>query len=158
MKKLLICLSLILVTFCSCGEQKVDAGLDKSVFFTQFSAEYNGINIEGNFSQSDDGAYKITLTKPETLNDFSVAIKDDKLTLLYKGIEKELDISKVPESSIITSFVKAVDEFTSKSAPMEKTDNGYLLETENYKLETDENLKPKQLIINTEPKATINFK
>ena len=119
MKKLIPLFTLLLF-ITSCGKADVTPQLT-NIGFSADICYYNE-NYKGDCTVSEDGAFKITLTEPESLAGYTVTVEKDKITAEYLGLSFTPTKNNMPQSSVMTEFY---EKYTAAAQipPEKKGDN-----------------------------------
>lgn len=123
---LLILVFVIALILPSCSE-KTTVAPEKSAFMVGFQAEYNELSISGKLSESENGGYKLTIDKPETLSGMTAVFENNGVKLSFCGIDFNFGCGEIGEQAFVSTVCGVIDSVLSGSSSAEKTDSGFLL-------------------------------
>lgn len=114
----------ILFTFTGCAKE--EEVKPKTVFDSNFTLNYNGLQIKGDMSVNEGGEINIETSSPISLKGMKVKIKDDICFVSYKGIQTEFKTADLPESAYFALISSSIKQITnSETLRFEENENGY---------------------------------
>ena len=99
MRKILVCVIVLLLLLCGCDSQKETEPLVSGIKFLAKITYYNE-QYECDTVISDEGKMQLTVNSPDTLKGLKIYMSDGKVTAEYLGITYEPKLDNMPFASI----------------------------------------------------------
>ena len=120
MKRFCLVLAMLwlpVLLLCACNAKEVEEHKARetaekkmaSDFVTNASVHYGELDAEIRLSR-EDGVCEINMINPESLRDFTFLLKEDVLTLRYKGLSFDIDPSTLPIESMAGMILDTLNQ------------------------------------------------
>lgn len=87
---------LLVISLTSCKKEPAPIVMN---FSADFTAQCNGVEIQGNVVVNENDMLSLSLTQPESMKGYTYTFKDSKFTMEYDGMKVEAETNYLPQTA-----------------------------------------------------------